>query len=57
MLDKPGTYWVLAEPVGGRKIQAVGNIVVKPETDGAGRGRSGVSVGHTHAGELDASRS
>ena len=31
-LDKPGTYWVLAEPVGGRKIQAVGNVVVKTET-------------------------
>ena len=25
---QPGTYWVLAEPVGGRKIQAVGNVVV-----------------------------
>ena len=32
-IDKPGTYWVLAEPVGGRKIQAVGNIVVKPKTE------------------------
>jgi hypothetical protein len=31
-LDKPGTYWLLAEPVGGRKIQAVGNIVVKDAT-------------------------
>ena len=31
-VDQPGTYWVLAEPVGGRKIQAVGNVVVKPET-------------------------
>jgi hypothetical protein len=31
-LDEPGTYWVLAEPVGGRKIQAVGNVVVKPAT-------------------------
>jgi hypothetical protein len=31
-LDEPGTYWVLAEPVGGRKIQAVGNVVVKTET-------------------------
>jgi hypothetical protein len=28
-LERPGTYWVLAEPVGGRKIQAVGNVVVK----------------------------
>jgi hypothetical protein len=31
-LPKPGTYWLLAEPVGGRKIQAIGTIVVKPET-------------------------
>jgi hypothetical protein len=32
-LDAPGTYWVLAEPVGGqKKIQAVGNIVVKQKT-------------------------
>lgn len=31
-LAKPGTYWLLAEPVGGRKIQAVGNVVVKDAT-------------------------
>ena len=31
-LDKPGTYWLLAEPVGGRKIQAVGTVVVKDAT-------------------------
>ena len=31
-LPKPGTYWVLAEPVGGRKIQAVGTVVVKKKT-------------------------
>jgi hypothetical protein len=30
-LPKAGTYWVLAEPVGGRKIQAVGTIEVKEE--------------------------
>jgi hypothetical protein len=30
-LPEPGTYWVLAEPVGGRKIQAVGNVVVNEE--------------------------
>ena len=29
---EPGTYWLLAEPVGGRKIQAVGNVVVKETT-------------------------
>ena len=28
-LSEPGTYWLLAEPVGGRRIQAVGNVVVK----------------------------
>jgi hypothetical protein len=32
-LDEPGTYWVLAEPVGAAKrIQAVGNVVVAEET-------------------------
>lgn len=25
----PGTYWLLAEPVGGRRVQALGNVVVK----------------------------
>jgi hypothetical protein len=28
-LPRPGTYWVLAEPVGGTPIQALGNVVVK----------------------------
>jgi hypothetical protein len=28
-LKEPGKYWVLAEPVGGRKIQAIGNVVVE----------------------------
>ena len=27
----PGTYWLLAEPVGGRRIQALGNVVVKKQ--------------------------
>lgn len=31
-LRRPGTYWLLAEPVGGRKIQAVGTVVVKART-------------------------
>jgi hypothetical protein len=31
-LQKPGTYWLLAEPVGGTKIQALGNVVVKAKT-------------------------
>ncbi len=32
LLQQPGTYWLLAEPVGGRKIQAVGTVVVKERT-------------------------
>lgn len=31
-LDRPGTYWVLAEPVGGVRIQALGNLEVREET-------------------------
>jgi hypothetical protein len=31
-LPDAGTYWLLAEPVGGRKIQAVGTVAVKPKT-------------------------
>ncbi|MBA3347342.1 MAG: hypothetical protein H0T13_02160 [Actinobacteria bacterium] len=31
-LDTPGKYWVLAELVGGRKIQAIGNVVVAKDT-------------------------
>ncbi len=27
----PGTYWLLAEPVGGKKIQALGNLVVRKQ--------------------------
>jgi hypothetical protein len=30
-LKRPGTYWLLAEPVGGRPIQAIGTLVVKAE--------------------------
>lgn len=31
-LEEPGKYWVLAEPVGGAPIQALGNVVVKPRS-------------------------
>jgi hypothetical protein len=31
-LSRPGKYWVLAEPIGGRPIQAIGNVVVSPRT-------------------------
>ena len=27
--SRPGTYWFLAEPVGGRKVQALGTVVVR----------------------------
>ena len=27
-IPEPGKYWVLAEPIGGRRVQAVGNVVV-----------------------------
>jgi hypothetical protein len=30
-LDEPGTYWVLAEPVGGLRIQALGNLEVQDD--------------------------
>jgi hypothetical protein len=28
-IEQPGKYWLLAEPIGGRSIQAVGNVVVR----------------------------
>jgi hypothetical protein len=31
-LTKPGTYWFVAEPVGGSPIQAAGTLVVKPHS-------------------------
>jgi hypothetical protein len=31
-IEEPGKYWVLAEPIGGRKIQAIGNVVVAEDT-------------------------
>ena len=34
----PGTYWYLAEPVGGRKIQALGNMVVRKQSVAPGVG-------------------
>jgi hypothetical protein len=33
-LDEPGTYWVLAEPLGGRRIQALGNLEVEADPGG-----------------------
>jgi hypothetical protein len=37
-LRRPGKYWVLAEPVGGRPIQAIGNVIVKRRTASPGVG-------------------
>ena len=50
-LAKPGKYWVLAEPVGGRKIQAIGNVVVRREAGRARGRRAGAGVGHADARE------
>ena len=33
-VDEPGKYWLLAEPVGGRKIQALGDLSVRDESIG-----------------------
>lgn len=37
-VDRPGTYWVLAEPVGGLRIQALGNLEVEADTAAPGVG-------------------
>jgi len=42
-LPEPGTYWVLAEPVGGRKVQAVGTVVVKQRTAAPDVGEAAVA--------------
>ena len=33
-----GTYWLLAEPVGGRRVQALGNVVVRERSKAPGVG-------------------
>ena len=38
-LPSAGTYWFLAEPVGGRKVQALGNVVARRRSEGALGGR------------------
>lgn len=32
-LPEPGKYWVLAEPIGGRRIQAIGNLLVRKQSE------------------------
>lgn len=39
---RPGTYWLLAEPVGGRPIQAIGNVVVSAKSTEPGLGRPAI---------------
>jgi hypothetical protein len=31
-LPNPGKYWILAKPTGGRPIQGLGNLIVRPRT-------------------------
>ncbi len=37
-LPEAGTYWLLAEPDGGKKVQALGNVVVSAEDSAPGPG-------------------
>ena len=37
-LPEPGTYWLLAEPEGGEKVQALGNVVVSMDDPEPGPG-------------------
>ena len=46
---KPGTYWILAEPVGGKKIQALGNLVVRQQAAAPSVGEQGDPVQEPHA--------
>jgi hypothetical protein len=40
---KPGKYWILAEPVGGTPIQALGNLVVGPRSQAPAVGSRAVA--------------
>ena len=42
-LEQAGSYWLLAEPVGGRKIQAVGTVVVKEKMAAPGVGAKAIA--------------
>ena len=52
-LEKPGKYWLLAEPVGGAKIQAVGNVVVKEKPAAPAIGDACAGLRHADARERD----
>ncbi len=38
----PGTYWILAEPVGGKPIQALGNLVVRKKAAAPSEGERAI---------------
>jgi hypothetical protein len=40
----PGTYWILAEPEGDRKIQALGNVVVKRRAEAPAVGDRAIAI-------------
>ncbi len=40
--QSPGTYWILAEPIGGKPIQALGNLVVRKEAAAPSVGESAI---------------
>ena len=40
----PGKYWLLAEPVGGKPIQALGNLVVRKQTSAPAVGERAIPV-------------
>jgi hypothetical protein len=41
---EPGTYWILAEPAGDEKVQALGNLVVKAQSEAPSVGDRAVPV-------------
>ena len=48
---EPGKYWLLAEPVGGRRIQALGELVVEEESRAPDVGRRGTGLRDADARE------
>ena len=50
-IPKPGKYWLLTEPIGGRKIQAVGQRRRQGQAGSAGGRRAAVSLEHAYARE------
>ena len=42
-VPRPGRFWLLAEPVGGRPVQALGNVVVKARTSAPAAGAKAIA--------------